>query len=564
MRSTSAPGGTGYGSPGDPDLAVGPDGVLHPGWDRALAPLLALGPDELARRQRAADRLMVADGAGVVLHEDAAETLRPWRIDVVPLVMDAATWADLAAGLAERAEVLAAVTADLFGPRLLLSEGIVPVEALAAHGTTLRSAWFDEEAPRLTVAGADVVVDAGGAFRVVADATDVPGGDGHAFLARSISTRVLPRTRPSLGLRDHRVYTRALRSVLARAAPAGQASPRIVVVTGSPDEPGFVENAYLATQLGYNLAESGDVVVRGGRAWLRSLEGLEQIDVLLRRVPETALDPVEDDRVAGAGVAGVVEAVRDHGVAVVNPHGAGVAASPALQPFLDDAARFLTGRPLRLPSVPSVWCGDPEARAAVLAAPDRWILHDADPRAAEPPAVGAELADAEVAAWAARITATPERYVAQEVIPLAGAPRLAPDAGGDLRSAPVSLRTQVLLTGDDGPVVLPGGHGRLVERGVPIASRRGGTGKDVWVLDPERRDRVVAVPPMPQVDLRRSLPTRAAEAMYWTGRTAERAEMAARTVLVCLTRLGPDPDAGDLAAVGRALRAVGGGLAAAC
>ena len=257
------------------------------------------------------------------------------------------------------------------------------------------------------MAGADVVVDAGGAFRVVADATDVPGGDGHAFLARSISTRVLPRARPSLGLRDHRAYTRALRSVLARAAPAGQASPRIVVVTGPPDEPGFVENAYLATQLGYNLAESGDVVVRGGRAWLRSLEGLEQIDVLLRRVPETELDPVEDDRVAGAGVAGVVEAVRDHGVAVVNPHGAGVAASPALQPFLDDAARFLTGRPLRLPSVPSVWCGDPEARAAVLAAPDRWILHDADPRAAEPPAVGAELADAEVAAWAARITATP-------------------------------------------------------------------------------------------------------------------------------------------------------------
>ena len=346
------------------------DGAWRPTgrWRRSSA----LGPDELARRQRAADRLMVADGAGVVLHEDAAETLRPWRIDVVPLVMDAATWADLAAGLAERAEVLAAVTADLFGPRLLLSEGIVPVEALAGHATypalgVVRRA----EAPRLTVAGADVVVDAGGAFRVVADATDVPGGDGHALLARSISARVLPRARPSLGLRRTTGPTpgRCGRCSPA-AAPAGQASPRIVVVTGPPDEPGYVENSYLATQLGYDLAESGDVVVRGGRAWLRSLEGLEQIDVLLRRVPETALDPVEDDRVAGAGVAGVVEAVRDHGVAVVNPHGAGrggLAGAAALprrrRPVPDRPAPAAAERPQRCgaatPTAPGRRCWPP-------------------------------------------------------------------------------------------------------------------------------------------------------------------------------------------------------------
>ncbi len=545
------------------DLAVGPTGAPRPGWDRVLAPLVALGPDELGRRQRAADRLMLAEGAGVVLHEDGDETLRPWRIDVVPLVIDAARWAELAAGLAERAELLAAVVADLHGPRRLLREGVIPVEALAGHGTTLRSAWYPKGAPPLVVAGADVVVDAAGEVRVVADATDVPGGDGHALLARSISTRVLPRADPELRLADHGAYTRTLRAALATAAPPGIASPRTVVVTGPPDEPGYVENAYLATQLGYSLAEAADVVVRDGRAWLRSLEGLEPIAVLLRRVAETGLDPVEDDRVPGAGVAGVVEAMRDQGVAVVNPYGSGIASSLAVQPFLDAAARFLTGRPLRLATVPSLWCGDPDRRAAVLAAPERYVLHDTDPRATEPPAVGAELTDAEVTAWSAQIEARPERYVAQEVVRLAGAPRL---CGGELQAAPVSIRSQVLLT-PDGPVVLPGGHGRLVEAGLPLAARPGGTGKDVWVLDPVRRERVRAAPAppaIPQVDLRRSLPTRAAEAMYWTGRTAERAEMAARTVLVCLTRLaGAEPEAADLAAVGRALRAVAGGLAAA-
>jgi uncharacterized circularly permuted ATP-grasp superfamily protein/uncharacterized alpha-E superfamily protein len=542
----------------------------HPGGPALVgggvpAAIAALGPDELARRQRAADRLMLAEGAGVVLQEDADETLRPWGIDVVPLCFGAGEWRELAAGLAERAQALAAIVTDLCGPRRLLRDGIVPVEALAGHAGTLRAAWQADDAPPMLVAGADVVADAdGGGFRVVADVTDVPGGDGHALLARSISARVLPAGDGLRGVVDHGAYTSALRAALVAAAPPGRRSPRTVTVTGPAGTAGYLEDAYLATQLGYSLAESADVVVRGGRAWLRSLAGLEPIDVLLRRIPETGLDPVEDDRVTGAGVAGVVEAVRSGGVAVVNPYGAGLAAAAALRPFLDAAARHLTGRPLRLPTVPALWCGDPEHRAAVLAAPERYVLHDADPAVGEAPVAGADLADAEWAVWADRIARRPERVVAQEAVIPAAAPRLAPGGRGELATAPVALRTQVLLA-PGGPVVLPGGHARVVEPGSPVGSRPTGTGKDVWVLDPERRQRARAAPPaVPQVDLRGSLPTRAAEAMFWAGRTAERAEMAARTVLVCVTRLaGAEPDGADLAAVARALRAVGGGLAGA-
>ncbi len=545
------------------DLAVDPAGDLRPGWRHVLPGLAALGPDELSRRQRAADRLMRAEGAGVVLHEDADHTLTPWGIDVVPLVVDAAAWAGIARGLIERAHVLAAVLADLHGPRHVLRAGVVPVEAVARHATTLWSAWHQGPEPSLIVAGADLVVDSDGRLRVVADHTDVPSGEGHALLARSISARVLPHASPGVEVAGHRDYLQALRAALAATAPAQRASPRTVVVTGAPDAPGYVEDAHLATNLGYHLAESADVVVRGGRAWLRSLEGPEPIDVLLRRLPEAALDPVEDDRVTGAGVAGVVEAVRGGGVAVVNPHGTGVAASTALRPFLDDAARFLTGRPLQLPTVACLWCGDADHRRAVTAAPERYVLHDTDPLAGESSAAPAELGDGEVAAWLARIEAEPERYVAQEVTAPGTAPRIGP--GGELRPAPVSLRTQVLLGGER-PMVLPGGHGRLVDTRGPIASRPRGIGKDVWVVERAGRERVqvhAAERAVPQVDLRRSLPTRSAEALYWTGRTAERAEMAARAILVMLTRLpGAEPDEDDVAAARRGLRAVSGGIPA--
>ena len=171
--------------------------------------------------------------------------------------------------------------------------------------------------------------------------------------------------------------------------------------------------------------------------------------MLLRRVPETAFDPVEDAAYTGAGVAGVVEVDRGGGVAIVNPHGSGVAASVALQPFLDDAARFLTGRPLDLPSVPTLWCGDPDRRRAVESDPGRYVLHDTDPRTPAAPAVVADLSDAELAAWLARIAARPERYVAQEVVSAATAPRL---VDGGLRPVPLVLRTQVALA-PDGPVV---------------------------------------------------------------------------------------------------------------
>lgn len=551
-----APTGPGPAGAGGHDLAVDPGGRPRPGWGRMLEAIVAIGPGELDRRQRAADRQMLAQGAGMLLHEGAEDALRPWRLDVIPLVIDHEAWAPIAAGLAQRAEVLAAVVADLHGRRTLLSSGVIPIEAVAAHGTALRTAWDGRRPPRLLVVGADLVVDGGGRVRVLRDLTDVPTGDGHALLARSIVERALPHNRRALGVAAHRPYTVALRTALLASAPPGHRSPRTVVLTGAPDEPGHVEHAYLATRLGYDVAEAADVVVRRGRAWLRSLEGLEPIDVLLRRLPQRELDPVEDDIVGDEGVAGVVGAERAQGVHLANPYGAAVGESPALLPFLDAASRFLSGRPLALGAVEALWCGDPDQRARFAAAPEDFAVHDLGAPLA--PAVALKgLTDAGVAAWLARVAERPERYVARPGLTVATAPTF---VGGRLRPAPVALRAQVLLA-PGGPVVLPGGHGRVLEAGSagPLADRAEGVGKDVWVLGPVSRSRVTVAAEAPQVDLRRSLPTRAAEALYWVGRHAERAEAAARMVLAAGTH-GIDVSARDTAALARALRVASGGL----
>lgn len=559
---------------GTRDAAIDADGRPRPGWERALAELARHDPDELVRRQRAADRLVMAEGAGYLLDEGLDAGVEPWPVSIVPFMVAPDAWDDLAAGLVERARLLQAVLRDLAGPRELLRSGTVPVEAVAGHPSYARLRPSDEPGDGLLLVGADLVLDAEGAFRVVRDRTDTPAGEGLALLARSVATRVTPghsALDPTAGqlVVGHDDYLRAMRARLARAAPAGRTSPRTVVLTGPVDRPGYLENAYFASRLGYNLAEPADVAVRDGRAWLRSLDGPEPVDVLLRRVGHRGLDPVEQPDGQG-GIAGLVHAARRGAVRLVNPTGTELAEHLALLPFLDAAARFLLGAPLRLPGVPTLWCGDPGHRAQLLAAPDRFVLHDTDPTDPAPPAVGARLDGPALADWRARIEARPERYVAQLDVALGTAPRL---RDGRLVPAGVTIGTQVMLEGDTA-TVLPGGHGRLREAGTTTADALVGTGGaggtagaggavvDVRVLErPGQRRPHVPGPRLPQVDLRRSLPTHAAEAMYWTGRSTERAEAGARAALVCLTRVVEgDPSAGDLTAAVDGLRAVSGGM----
>lgn len=535
---------------GSHDLAVDAAGRPRPGWEKLLVGLSRQGSDDLERRQRAADRLVLAEGAGYLLHEGLDDVVQPWRVSVVPILLHPAVWHDLAAGLAQRAELLRAVLRDLAGPKELLQSGIVPIEAVATHPGYLRLRPGD---PLLV--GADVVVDAEGAFRVVRDHTDVADGEGLALLARAITNRVTLDGRTVVG---HDAYLRALRTELAARAPGDRPSPRTVVLSGGVDEPGYVENAYLATRLGYSLAEVADLTVRRGRVWLRSLDGPEPVDVVLRRVAAAGMDPVDDVETPG-GVAGIVHAARGGAVDLANPVGTELGGHLALLPFLDAACRYLLGAPLRLPTVTTLWCGDPDHRAELRAAPERFVLYDTDPADPAPPVVGALLDGPGLADWLARIAERPERYVAQVEPALGTTPQL---QAGRLTPAGLSLRTQVLL-GASTTLVFPGGHGRLLDAGDGPLASTGGAAGDVRILGGSDRpaDRAPATTVLPQVDLRRSLPIHAAEAMYWTGRSAERAETGARMALVCLTRVADgDPSGPDLAAAVDGLRAVSGGM----
>ena len=526
------------------DEAVAPSGEARPAW-RALSRTIAeMAPADLVARQRQADRLVEAEGASYLFHDDGADSSRPWRLDPVPLVIGGTEWAELERGIAQRMRIVSRLIDDCYGDHRLLRDGVVPAGAVFGSPGYLLSAHGSHPPNALTVYAADLLRLATGEWRVLCDVTDAPSGAGYALVNRNVSAQLLPDVVREMAPLSLASFFTDMRSALDATSPSDRSSPRTVVLSPGFGHPSYFEHSYLAAHLGYHLAEIGDLVVRHDRVWLRALSGLEQVDVLLRRVEGNAVDPLESSTGA-MGVPGLARCARGLGVGLANSLGAGVAASMALLPFTAAVANAF-GEDLLLPSLRTLWCGDPVARAEVLADLRRFVLHDVTrrglPAAGQPPTVfGSQLDDAGIDRWSTLIESEPHRVVVQEKATFATSPVLGPSG---IRPGTLVLRV-LAVAGKQGISVMPGGLARVMDPSVPIVSQTTGVVKDVWVLD-DRADRPLPISTrvarsMPQVDLRESLPTRAAEAMYWVGRSAERSEAMARATASALAIMQGDP-----------------------
>jgi uncharacterized circularly permuted ATP-grasp superfamily protein/uncharacterized alpha-E superfamily protein len=547
--------------PGRFDEAIDERGSARPVWVPLAGALDRLGGRGLLERQRAADRLIAAEGASHLLHGDtlgdAGVAGRPWRVDPIPLVFDGDTWRTIAEGVAERAALIDRVLEDVYGVQELVRDGTIPGRALYGDPSFLAPAWGVPAGPggsRLVVYAADLVRLADGSWRVVHDLTDAPTGLGDALLHRAVIARVLHDAHRLYGaaarLTDH--LTR-LRSALAALTPHDRDAGRVVVLSGGLRHPGYFEQSYLARTLGYHVVEGADLIARDGRVWLRSLSGREPIDVVLRGIeggrtdPAATFQPAPSTGVAvTGGVAGVLTACRRGDVAIANQVGAGVGSSLVLQHFLDDCGRRLLGRPLQLRALSSLWCGDPDAASAVASDLASYVLHDHGRDATET-AFGDALDEGQAADWRHRITTRGVQVVAQEKVALGSSPVLRgassggePSGGEAIEPGVVVLRVHAVV--DGGKVhVLPGGVGRVAEHGHPVVAQTTGWAKDVWVVDPATSagQRPAALRAR-QIDLRSSLPTRAAEALFWFGRHLERAEVQARLAMGVRRQLAQD------------------------
>jgi uncharacterized circularly permuted ATP-grasp superfamily protein/uncharacterized alpha-E superfamily protein len=527
-------------NPGQPDEMTAPDGSLRPHWQGFVSMLNDLGPDEVRRRWDQARRLIHENGVTHNVYGDPDGLDRPWSLDLIPLLIPAEEWNAVAEGLKQRARLLDRLMADLYGPADTIFEGLLPAELVwanpaflrACHGTRLpNDRW-------LHIYAADLVRAPDGQYQVLGDRAQAPSGAGYTLENRIVLSRTLPAVFRQCNVARLAPYFVALRDSLASLAPGGHDVPRVVLLTPGPYNETYFEHSYLARYLGYALVQGADLTVRDANVYLKTLGGLKRVDVILRRVDDNYCDPLELFGDSYLGVPGLLQAVREGNVAVANALGSGVLQTPGFLPFLPALCRRLLGEELKLPSVPTWWCGqEAELKYAVQNLP-RMVIKSAYPTRGEDPVFGQGLTQEQVGELAAKIKAQPGLYVAQEQVMSSTAPALI-----DSQLQPRRFGVRAFLTANqDSYTVMSGALTRITQSDdtLVVSLQRGGGSKDTWILCEEAVSPVTLLPSAGQpVRLSREsgdLPSRTADDLFWLGRFVERAEGQARLARGILNR----------------------------
>ncbi|MFT3759985.1 circularly permuted type 2 ATP-grasp protein [Thauera sp.] len=530
--------------------------VVRPHWRDFFHQLAALPPAETEARRAALRRLVHENGITYNVYADPRGFERPWDLDLLPYILPATEWAQIEAAVIQRATLFNLILADLYGEQNLLQQGLIPPALIYGHSGFLRP-LVGAKQPRdlfLHLYAVDLARSPDGRWWVVADRTQAPSGAGYALENRGVVARALPELYRAAGTQPLAPFFEDFRDSLAALAPpggegeGGGGAPLIVVLTPGPYNETYFEHAFLAREMGFPLVEGQDLTVRDEQVFLRTLDGLRRVHVILRRVDDIWCDPLELRDDSALGVAGLVAAVRAGGVTVANALGSGILETGALLGYLPRLAEHLLGQKLKMPSVATWWCGEAAACAHALSRLSELVVKPAYPAMRGGPVFCRDLPPAELEALAARITERPFDFVAQEMVNISQAPVLADDAeaAGGLVARNIGLRVFVAAS-PDGFRVMPGGLVRVAsETDMRVVSmQQGGGSKDAWVLggavSTVRRPAPVVPGQLAPRELDMPLPglaSRVAENFFWLGRYSERADGSARLGRETLRRLG--------------------------
>ncbi|HYD04322.1 MAG TPA: circularly permuted type 2 ATP-grasp protein, partial [Reyranella sp.] len=448
-------------------------------WQGILSVIRALPGGGLGERVESARRQLEESGATFNLLDKAEPN---WTFDPLPFVIAPDEWSALEAGLVQRAWLLDAILADLYGPQTLLAERLVPPMLVHANRHFLRACRVtDAAAPgrQLGQYAVDLVRLSDGRWHVLADHTEVPSGAGYALEIRRVLARSLPEAFRSIPVRHVQPFVDRWHNSLAGMALPGVARPNMAVLTPGSLSASYFEHVYLSRTLGVPLVEGGDLVARDGEVLIKTLAGLRPVHMLLRRLESSFADPLELRADSALGVTGLVEATRTGRIVIANALGSGVVQTPALMPFLERLSQRLLGQPLQLPSLDVWWLGEPAACRYALANLDAMIVRPCLGPDREPIVVGMLGGEARQALQR-RIEAQPGHFVAQYPV----SPSLSPRWDGQaLVPSAVVLRCFLIAEGGTWRV-LPGGVAREPAGATLLhqLNRLNGTLKDVWVL----------------------------------------------------------------------------------
>lgn len=502
---------------------------LEQNWKTFFTSFSNLGNEEIMNRSQDMMRFLKKNGVTYNIYGDPSGLNRPWNLDIVPFLVSKEEWVLIEAGLIQRANLFDLILKDVYGEQRLIKEGVMPMEIIYNHRGFLRECCGINLPGKhnLVIYAADIARTNNGKIWVLNDRTQAPSGSGYALENRLAMARIVPELFNGLKVRRLSPYYNAMRNALTEMSPQQKEQPRIVILTPGPSNETYFEHSFLSSHLGFTLVQGDDLMVKDNYAWLKTLGGLEKVDVIVRRVDDEYCDPLELKEDSQLGVPGLLQAVRSGNVSIANPLGSSVVENPGLMPFLPAIARKLLSEELKLPTIASWWCGQPKEMQYVLDHLPTLVVKRIFRESSNRTSVDATLLTSEeLSDLRLKIIAQPHLYVGQEKVDFSNTPAM---VNGKLEPCHALLRC--FAVSDNGNyTAMEGGLTRtsLDKNNMVISNQLGGFSKDTWILSGDETSTLGIKKEQEYVHAQKHntksdiLPSRTAENLFWVGRYTER------------------------------------------
>jgi uncharacterized circularly permuted ATP-grasp superfamily protein len=454
----------------------------RPGFERLAGWLADTQAPELSRRQAAAEAAFKSLGItfNVYGDEEAAERIIPF--DIIPRIFSAGEWARLSEGLEQRVRAINAFVGDVYGPRQIISDNVVPADIVLGNEQFCIPAAGAKPAHGVFahICGIDLVRTGPDQFYVLEDNARTPSGVSYMLENREAMLRLCPELFDIFPVRPVDAYPELLRDTLHSVAPPGAREPRCVLLTPGHYNSAFYEHSFLASNMGIELVEGRDLEVDDDVVWMRTVDGRVRVDVIYRRIDDAFLDPLVFRPDSMLGVPGLMAAYLAGNVTLVNAPGTGIADDKAIYSYMPEIVRYYTGEEPKLANVETWRCREPQALRYTLDNLEKLVVKLVDGSGGYGMLVGPAATRAEVEAFRAALIAHPERYIAQPTLALSTVPTMT-EAG--IAPRHVDFRPFV-LTGAEGVTTVPGGLTRVAlrEGSLVVNSSQGGGTKDSFIL----------------------------------------------------------------------------------
>jgi uncharacterized circularly permuted ATP-grasp superfamily protein/uncharacterized alpha-E superfamily protein len=521
------------------DEVIDKNGQVKPYWQGLFDTLESIGVEELELRNEEIKKKLKENGVTYNVYDANSESNRAWKLDPIPFLIHESEWKTVEKGLKQRARLLDLILKDLYGPQLLIKKAIIPAELVFDNSGFLLPCFDIKQKHnhQLLNYAVDLARGPDGKMWLLDNRTQAPSGAGYALENRIVMSKAIPELNQKTYRKRLSPYFSQLQQTVDALGNNNNENPNVVFLTPGPGNETYFEHVYLSSYLGYTLVQGNDLLVRDGFVWLKSIDQLEKVDVIIKRLDDSWCDPLELRRDSLLGIPGLLQVIRLGNVAVVNPPGTSILENYGLMAFMQNACKFLLNEPLLMPSVATWWCGQTKELNFVLENLPKLIVKKTNRKQGFRSIYGRLLNKKELENLKKLILENPKDFVAQEEVSLSTTPSF---IDGVIEPRFAALRAFLIADGKDYKV-MQGGLTRssAVKGKFEISNQLGGISKDTWIISdtPTEYQENSIERKNTNNQLKNSLTSRNAENLFWLGRLCERT-MALRSFLkIILNRL---------------------------